>query len=329
MATINKRGRCWQLNWSDADGQRRKSLGPVSRAEAELRRKEKELELLTGRRITPTSVSFADFAAEYLEWYAQHWPSTYSRTEGIFRLSLTPFFGLMALDQLTAQDHTRWITQRKGDKSEPSPATITKEARALAAMLNRAVKWKVITANPLADVEAPPERHSKAPDFYTREQIQALYKGSPFHADIWKLMVNTGLRRQEAQNLTKAHVTSDAIMVESTEDAPTKTRRWRSVPLNTQAREAIDALQTYEREHILPPIDPRSLTRAFQNCARRAKIPGTLHWLRHTFISHMVMAGADLATVQKIAGHSSITTTMRYAHLSQAHAQAAVQKISL
>ena len=36
------------------------------------------------------------------------------------------------------------------------------------------------------------------------------------------------------------------------------------------------------------------------------------------------MAGVDLATVQKLMGHSSITTTMRYAHLARPHIEEAV-----
>jgi integrase len=329
VATINKRGRSWQLTWSDAEGQHRISLGAVSRQEAEIRRREKDLERLTGRKLTPSGVTFATFAAEYLGWYSGHWPSTYSRTESIFRLSLTPFFGDMALDHITQRDHTLWIAKRRGDTPTPSPATITKEARALAAAMSKAVKWRVITSNPLADVEAPPERHSKAPEYYDREQLLALYEASPFHADIWRFMVNTGLRRNEALFLKVKDIGADAIRVQSLEDRPTKSRKWRSVPLNDAARHAIDALAPGEREYLLPRIAPRSLTRAFENCARRAKLPGTLHWLRHSFTSHMVMAGADLPTVQKVCGHASITTTMRYAHLSQAHAQAAVQKISL
>jgi site-specific recombinase XerD len=56
---------------------------------------------------------------------------------------------------------------------------------------------------------------------------------------------------------------------------------------------------------------------------------GSVHTLRHTFISHLVMNGADLGVVQKLAGHSSIATTMRYSHLAAGHAKAAVKKISL
>ncbi|MFH1979033.1 MAG: tyrosine-type recombinase/integrase [Patescibacteria group bacterium] len=42
----------------------------------------------------------------------------------------------------------------------------------------------------------------------------------------------------------------------------------------------------------------------------------TCHTLRHTFASHLVMAGASIKAIQELLGHANVTTTMRYAHLS-------------
>ncbi len=58
-------------------------------------------------------------------------------------------------------------------------------------------------------------------------------------------------------------------------------------------------------------------------------VGATWHTLRHTFASRAVMAGVDIRTVQELMGHSTITMTMRYAHLSPAHLQAAVNRGSL
>lgn len=44
-----------------------------------------------------------------------------------------------------------------------------------------------------------------------------------------------------------------------------------------------------------------------------------LHLLRHTFASHLVMSGAEIAAVKEIMGHQDIKTTMRYAHLAPGH----------
>lgn len=43
------------------------------------------------------------------------------------------------------------------------------------------------------------------------------------------------------------------------------------------------------------------------------------HVLRHTFASHFVIRGGNILTLQKILGHSSLTVTMRYAHLAPDH----------
>ncbi len=49
------------------------------------------------------------------------------------------------------------------------------------------------------------------------------------------------------------------------------------------------------------------------------------HVLRHTFASHFMMNGGNILVLQKILGHSSLTMTMRYAHLAPDHLQEAAR----
>ena len=60
----------------------------------------------------------------------------------------------------------------------------------------------------------------------------------------------------------------------------------------------------------------------------KAEIEGaTVHTLRHTFASHLVMQGVDLYTVSKLLGHSEIQTTQIYAHLAPDHLRAAITNL--
>ena len=65
--------------------------------------------------------------------------------------------------------------------------------------------------------------------------------------------------------------------------------------------------------------------KSFASAKQKGEIKNfRFHDLRHTFASHLVMAGTDLKTVQELLGHKSIEMTMRYTHLSPDHKKTAI-----
>jgi site-specific recombinase XerD len=77
------------------------------------------------------------------------------------------------------------------------------------------------------------------------------------------------------------------------------------------------------------PFNGNRLATGLSRVRRRAGLRKVgWHTLRHTFASHLVMRGVPLTAVQLLMGHSTITTTMRYAHLAPSTLRAAIDMLN-
>jgi integrase/recombinase XerC len=146
---------------------------------------------------------------------------------------------------------------------------------------------------------------------------------------IMELLYSTGLRVSELTQLDWRDIDEELglVMVRSG-----KGNKDRLVPMGEPALEALRAWRAVStgvssaNSPVFTNLRGTRLTpRAIQiMIARRSvaagiSIPITPHGLRHSFATHMLNAGADLRSIQDMLGHSSLTTTQRYTHVSIRH----------
>ncbi len=310
MATLYKRGDRYYLNWRADGRQVRISLGAIERKAAEAIRAEKEAELRG--LITPTrGVRLGTILDGYMDWYKANRPTTYGRAVSALRRFRATFDDQPA-ETIPSQSIERWAA------SQQAKGQAEKALKLARAALRDAVRKRVIAYSPMDGVKIAKTLTSRAPPYFTREQLRALARTRRGAA--WIFMAATGIRRGEMVKARREDVRDGVLLVESLPEGRTKSGKWRAVPLNPYAVKALAALGGDR----LVECHKDTLGDWFKADARSAGVTGTLHWLRHTFCTSLAQQGVSLHEIKQLAGHSSVTVTEIYAHHSPAYGRLAV-----
>lgn len=299
---------------------------------------------------TPDVPTVAAFWPRFLENYVRanrQKPSTIVSKESIWKHHLEPVLADKRLDAITNED----VQSLKKRTEHHSPKTTNNVLTVLGKMLRTAVDWDVIEAMPckvkLLKAQ-PPEMH-----FYERAELDRLIEAAAKvdrRAEIVVLLgAEAGLRAGEivALEWRDVDLVRGALTVCRAEwrgavSSP-KSGKSRRVPLTETLRDRLSAHRSLRGERVIceagKPVAAWQLRDWMERAQRLAGIStgevfhgkrrgerdrGRLHVLRHTFCSHLVMAGVTVTAVQKLAGHASIATTMRYLHVAKGSDEAAI-----
>jgi integrase len=190
-------------------------------------------------------------------------------------------------------------------------------------MFNLALKWGKADENPAQPVEFLRENNGRL-RYLERDRIAKLLDNcSPTLKNMVELVLNTGLRKSELLHLKWRDIDLKNKLLFVWD---TKNKESKSIPLNSRVIEVFKRIpRNLRSEYVFPsPVDQSKpwvdIRKEWSKALKKTNIENfTFHDLRHTFASHLVMAGVDLKTVQELLGHKRIEMTLRYAHLSPFH----------
>lgn len=247
---------------------------------------------------------------------------------------LYPYFENKAIADIKRLDVRGYVQYRKSKGIKE--ATIKRELRFACAAVNYyRIEQEKELANPFKSLglKDSPDRIR----WITQEQAARLiaessrYARSPHLSSFIKLALNTGCRKTELLGLEWERVDLNRRQFRL-EALHTKSAKRRTVPLNNHSIHALEIQREFCKNSpfVFPSASGQghigSIKTGFKNACQRAGIQDfRIHDLRHTCASWLVMKGVDLYTVRDLLGHSSITQTERYAHLSPEKIAAAVQ----
>ena len=279
------------------------------------------------------------FRLEQFEDYLSYERGLSARTVAAYDRDLKRWLGFMvglgveSPADVSARQMREWIFSLKD--AGLAPTSIRRAQSALRTYFGFLVAEGAVEADPTDRLEAP-RVSRKLPEFLTLDEVDRLLDApDPSKPLFWRdraileLLYATGVRVSELVGLPLTALDAE----EGFATIFGKGSKERLVPVGEPA---LRALGRYLRD-VRPALDKgkgggrvflnargqpmrrEAVWKIVKDAARRAGITKKVspHTLRHTFATHLVEGGADLAAVQELLGHADIATTQIYTHLDR------------
>jgi integrase len=324
--------------------------GTKREAEAELVRLKAAAD--KGEYVDPSKTTLGEFLDRWETWAAtQVSAKTLERYKELARHHVKPHLGASRIQKLKPVNFAELygkLQKAKPEGADLAPRTVGHVHRLMHRVFSHAVKWGIITSNPVSAAD-PPRVERAEIEILAPEEIKSVLKALRGRSlyPVAVLALATGMRRGELAALSWADVDLDGGKVrvkcslEQTNAGlafkPPKTqagrraitippgvvtelrRHWRE---QQEKRLALGLGKAADRDLVFARADgsawpPDSLTADWARTVKMLKLPTvTFHALRHTHVSQLIAAGLDVVTVSRRIGHSNPTVTLSvYAHL--------------
>jgi integrase/recombinase XerD len=236
------------------------------------------------------------------------------------------------VEELARGDLRSWIAELS--RSGLSPSTVSRAVSAARGLFRFLMLDGHIKSHPAEDLSTP-QKGSHLPRFLTEEEMDRLLKVPDIETAeglrdraMLELMYATGLRVSELVSVKLADLDLDAGLI----NCHGKGSKERRVPLGKSATHWLEryiAIRARAGKGTSPRLFVNSaggpLTRQvawamIKRYAARCSLSNiSPHTLRHSFATHLLQRGADSRSVQALLGHSDISTTQIYTHITDRH----------
>lgn len=243
-------------------------------------------------------------------------------------------------DQLSNEQIRVWLAHLRSERR------LSASSLNVAVQAVRAFQEWVLGHEREACVRGVPKckRDTVRAEVYAMSEIAALLKAANPGRDhvLLSLIYGCGLRRDDARLLRTGDIDAERKQLRVRHGKGAKERvlplpdhllgalraYWRS---ERAQRPGHDSTWLFQGAHPGQPMSKSLLLHIYARAVQAAGIKrkGGLHTLRHSFATHLLEAGVEITLVQRLLGHTSLTTTSRYLHVTHGRIQTLAQPLDL
>ncbi len=279
-------------------------------------------------------LGFAQAARDYIDRLREEGGRHIPKKRQQIRDHLTKFLGDKPLSKVSGLDVERYKKSRL--EAQASPATVNRELATLSHLFTKAIEWKWLEHRP-AVIKRLREDKGRI-TYLTTEQIARLLDAAK-HDQSWviypfiMIALETSMRRTEVLYIRLEHIDLDKQAIYISQAKAGAREQPMTKDLTEFLRGYVEAAEP-DQVWLFPARSATGHAMSIEIPFRRVVAAAGLdpkevvrHTLRHTAITHLVQAGVDLPTVQRISGHKTMQMVVRYSHQSGEHIRAAMTKL--